>query len=164
MLKDFDSIRTQLRDLSSVINGFKSEAVQLRLVELIFQNHGKSGTLISEEVEDNARLARKGTLSRRKNKTVEKGTSTGNREKTVKADKSKRQKTGRPGPGAMVDQLIQADFFKSHKTITDVINHCNHKMAFKYKAEELSVALARAIRNNKLQRVKNAEKQFEYWV
>ena len=36
MIKNFDEIKEQLKELSGVINSFKSEAVQLRIVELVF--------------------------------------------------------------------------------------------------------------------------------
>src|ERR1700688_287257 len=36
MIDNFDALKEQLRQLSPIINGFKSEAVQLRIVELIF--------------------------------------------------------------------------------------------------------------------------------
>ena len=40
MIKNFDELKTQLSDLSSVINSFKSEAVQLRIVEAHFPRIG----------------------------------------------------------------------------------------------------------------------------
>jgi hypothetical protein len=45
MIKDFDVLKKQLEDMAGVINRFKSEAVQLRLAELLFQRmelEGKS--------------------------------------------------------------------------------------------------------------------------
>ena len=36
MIKNFEEIKSQLKDLSEVINRFKSEAVQLRIVEFVF--------------------------------------------------------------------------------------------------------------------------------
>jgi hypothetical protein len=38
MLKNIDLIKKQLSELASVINLYKSEAVQLKLVELIFKH------------------------------------------------------------------------------------------------------------------------------
>ena len=37
MIKNFDVIKEQLKELAGVINSFKSEAVQLRLIELVFE-------------------------------------------------------------------------------------------------------------------------------
>ena len=36
MIKNFEEIKTQLKDLSEIVNSFKSEAVQLKIVELVF--------------------------------------------------------------------------------------------------------------------------------
>ena len=36
MLKDFDELKRQLSELSKIVNEFKSEAVQLRIVDHIF--------------------------------------------------------------------------------------------------------------------------------
>jgi hypothetical protein len=43
MIKNFAGLRQQLEELSTVINSFKSEAVQLRIVELIFKGEMDSG-------------------------------------------------------------------------------------------------------------------------
>ena len=42
MIKNFDKVKTQLEELSDAINKFKSEAVQLKILELIFKNAGLS--------------------------------------------------------------------------------------------------------------------------
>lgn len=40
MFKDFETTKAHLTELAEIINKFKSEAVQLRLVELIFAGAG----------------------------------------------------------------------------------------------------------------------------
>jgi hypothetical protein len=47
MIKDFETVK-QLKELSDVINGFKSEAVQLRIIELLFK-----GITVGSDVEEN---------------------------------------------------------------------------------------------------------------
>jgi molybdenum cofactor biosynthesis enzyme MoaA len=37
MIRNFALIKAQLRELAEVINAFKSETVQLRLIELVFE-------------------------------------------------------------------------------------------------------------------------------
>lgn len=69
----------------------------------------------------------------------------------------------RPGPGAMIDLLIGDDFFKKHRVLSDIIKHCKNNLAHKYKVNEFSTPLARAIRNKKLKREKNKDGQFEYY-
>lgn len=36
MIKNFEIVKKQLSELAGIVNSFKSEAVQLRIVELIF--------------------------------------------------------------------------------------------------------------------------------
>ena len=36
MIKNFEEVKKQLKELSQIINSFQSEAVQLRLIHLIF--------------------------------------------------------------------------------------------------------------------------------
>jgi len=40
MIKNFEEIKKQLGELSDVLNKFKSEQVQLRIVELVFRGTG----------------------------------------------------------------------------------------------------------------------------
>jgi hypothetical protein len=35
MIKNFENVKAQIAELASVINSFKSEAVQLRIIELV---------------------------------------------------------------------------------------------------------------------------------
>lgn len=83
--------------------------------------------------------------------------------KEQKRKKSRASKGGRPGPGAMINQLKEEGFFKKHKTITDIIEHCQNKFAYTYKQGEISISLTRALRNQILKREKNDQKQFEYF-
>lgn len=71
--------------------------------------------------------------------------------------------SGRPGPGAMIDQLIEKGFFKKHRVLSDIIEYCKNNLAHKYKTNEFSTPLARAIRNEKLKREQNKDGQFEYF-
>jgi hypothetical protein len=59
MIKDFDVLKKQLEDLAGVINRFKSEAVQLRLAELLFQRMGIEGKGTEKEEKKRAEAPRK---------------------------------------------------------------------------------------------------------
>src|SRR4051812_23698220 len=59
MINNFEVVKTQLVELSDAINKFKSEAVQLRIVELIFA---------AEEVEPDEDLTNATTRRKRRNK------------------------------------------------------------------------------------------------
>jgi len=94
-----------------------------------------------------------------------------NRKTKTKASKNSPQKkkrastkTDRLGPGGIVSQLKNEGFFNTHKTIKDIIDYCRSKLARRYKAKDISVALIRAVRNGLLEREKNAENKFEYFA
>ncbi len=84
--------------------------------------------------------------------------------KGVPANKKRlqRRSDGRPGPGAVLDNLIEQGFFKERKTINDIISYCKDDLTYSYSRKELSVGLIRCIRNNKLKREKNANNHYEY--
>jgi hypothetical protein len=150
MIKDFESIKKQLQELAGVINGFKSEAVQLKVIELLFQRMGiKPEDLQQSKEEKFLKVAK-----RKKRKAFSSA------EKKTKQPRV--SKGGRPGPGTMLKKLIEEEFFKKPKTIQDIIDHCQSKLAYAYVSSELSVALTRALRSGSLKRQKNAQKQFEY--
>jgi len=150
MIKNFNGLKKQLRELSAIINSFKSEAVQLRLVDLIFQ-----GTDIAGEEE--------GTASRGTQRTTTKRKPTKATKKKAEAKDKKTAKAGRVGPATTLTQLIGEQFFQSKRTITDIINHAEKKKAHKFKANELSGSLARFVRDGRLDRDENKEGQYEYY-
>lgn len=69
---------------------------------------------------------------------------------------------GRPGPAVLVDQLIRDGFFKSNRTISQILDHAKAVLARSYERTDLSPALTRALRAKKLQRARNNEGQYEY--
>ena len=152
MIDNFDRVKKQLRELASVINEFKSEAVQMRVIELLFQQMGLELENIEERT-DGEEAAKKKTKRKAK-------PSVKSKEKKPRAKRV--LKGGRPGPGAIVKQLIGEEFFKKPKVVQDIINHCQSKTGYTYKASEVSVALIRAIRGQSLQRTKNDQNQWEY--
>lgn len=68
----------------------------------------------------------------------------------------------RPGPGAIIDILIDEDFFDEQKGIADIISHCKESKVLTYKNSDLSPSLGRAVKSNKLKREKNADGQYGY--
>jgi hypothetical protein len=94
MIKDFDVMKQQLRDLARVLNDFKSEAVQLRVVEFFFQQMG----IESQDIE-----GRKGSDEKQKKHVIIK-TKSGMKEKEKRARAKRVSKGGRPGPGAIISR------------------------------------------------------------
>jgi len=150
MIKNFDVVKEQLKELSGVINTFKSEAVQLRLVDLIFQAADATGAGPEPPGSDAA-----GSGVRKKRQPRGRGT-------RQPKDGQVKARAGRPGGKAMLDQLSNDGFFKKPKTIKQIVEHCEHNLALKYKQSDFSGPLGRLTREGTLKRTKNADKQYEY--
>lgn len=148
MFQDFETIREQLEKFAPVINAYKSEAVQLRIVELVLSRKSIEvppiiPAIVPEEPVEN------------KNPDVTIVT-------TRKVRKVTAKKTGRPGPGAMVDTLVAEGFFKAPIGVAEVVKHCRDSRVLVYSNTEIAVALSRAVKRGKLKREKTTDDQFTY--
>ena len=149
MIKNFDEVKNQLKELSGIINGFKSEAVQLRIVELIF---GVSVEEEQEKPEETPTKPRKKSSKKKRNTTASSGTA---------AKKSTKKASGQGAVSTLI-KLVEDGFFGTPKTIGDIVEHCDHNLARKFKANEFSGKLGRLVREGTLKRTKNSESQYEY--
>jgi hypothetical protein len=156
MLKNIELIKTQLSELAGVINLYKSEAVQLKIVELVFK-HATAWDSTDIVEEDESRLKRRGKRTQKSVKT------TGTRQRTQKAAAGTNKKTSRLGPAAALQRLLDTGFFKTKRKMADILNHCATKLASPIKITSLSGPLARFVHDDKLDRDKNKENgQYEY--
>ena len=153
MFDNFDELEKQLKRLAPTINAFESEAVQLKIVELIFDRSTifsgsppTKGTEVGSS--EDAKGKRKKTTSSKKKEP-----------KTTPA-----KSTSRPGPGKMVDQLIGEKFFDKPKGVAEVVQHCKEKKVLSYNNSEIAVSLGRAVKSGKLKREKNNDEQFIYSI
>jgi hypothetical protein len=62
----------------------------------------------------------------------------------------------------MLSELIDQGFFATPRVISDIIHHLDQTRGRQYKAQELSPALVRLLRDRRLVRAKNATGQYEY--
>lgn len=150
MIKNFEEIKVQLKDLSEIVNSFKSEAVQLRIVELIFG--------LESEIEENSRGEAESAPKKRKvakRKTPKKSD-------TNTATKKTGNKPSGQGAVATLIKLVEGNFFDEPKSIGDIVEHCDLHLARKFKTNEFSGKLARLVRDGSLTRTKNSEEQYEY--
>lgn len=69
---------------------------------------------------------------------------------------------GRPGPKAAIGQLLDAGFFRSGRTISQIQEELQHRRGHGYSVQELAPALVRSIRDQSLSRERNTEGQYEY--
>ena len=154
MTSEFEETKKSLSELAAVINEFRSEAVQLRVLEWVFGEwDASSGTkdLYRPPVAKKAPARRK--------KVSPGGAPDDQSEKTSRS----RSSGGRPGPGKMIDRLISEGFFKNRQTISKITEYCKEKSAYIYDVTDFSPTLGRAIRTGKLSREKNQDNQYEYF-
>lgn len=75
---------------------------------------------------------------------------------------NKATKSGRPGPGAMLRDLVTSGFFSKPRTIAEIQDFAQHQLAHSYGLNELSTPLRRAIHSRLLVRTQNDDGQYEY--
>lgn len=156
MIKDFDAVKLQLEELAPIINSFSSEAVQLKIVELILSGQMKSDELLNQENNetDSDALRPKAKKKRTKKTPV--------RSKDSGAPRPTQKRSPGDGAPATLDKLVENGFFKQKRTIKDIIDHCEMNMARKFKQNEFSGKLARLVRSETLTRTKNEDGLYEY--
>jgi hypothetical protein len=148
MIDRIQNLIKPLSDLAAVLNEFKSEAVQLRILEYIL---GKEFRHDEHGREDGKKDSPAGKRQVAKKQEVGSASAT-------------RRKKGATGSGApaTLTQLLTGNFFEKPRTINDLIDHCKNTLARTFKANEFSGKLARMVRSGELSRTKNAENQYEY--
>lgn len=154
MIKNFEEIKEQLRELSEIVNSFTSEAVQLRIVELVFGEQINSDEALPENEEEIPELsapAKKRKLKRKSNRS----------EATSNTVKKKPAASG-SGPVSTLAKLAEGDFFNTPQSMKSIIEHCEVNLARKIKQTDISGKLARMVREQILKRAKNADGQYEY--
>ena len=144
---------SQKDDHADIVKSFKSDAVQLRVVDALLGQLRTSDTPAAQESDESSKTA-KGSQSRAK-------TSTDPSDFKVRAS-SFPLRSGLPGAYAMITELLGSGFFKQPKTIGDIVAHCGTRRGHHYKANECSPALLRLVRDGKLARKKNKDGQYEY--
>jgi hypothetical protein len=134
-----------------VINLYKSEAVQLKIVELVFQEAAAPPE--EEPVASNPR--------RRRAKTASAGSTS---KTSPPPKKNSGQKSGKMGSVGVLNRLIGDGFFKTRRAMGAILEHSRSKLAATIKPNDMSGPLARFVRSGNLDREKNKEGQFEYFT
>jgi len=151
MIDDFSTIKSQLKELAPIINEFKSEQVQLCLIEIIF-NKETTEYKTEKKVVDNNEGKKTQRTTRKKQKKVSQSS----------PDKTDKKSPSKKGPGYYLSQLIDEGYFDKPRQINSIVEHLKTNNAITYKTSDLSTPLRRLIQSKKLKRTKNADKQFEY--
>jgi len=150
---DINVLKKKLKELADVINSFKSEAVQLKIVELLFEGVEVATESIGEE---------KKSASKKRKRTEKLAKKEPKAKKTKDSIKQAKIRGTGKGSWAIVSKLVDEGFFDSPKAIREVIKYCSTNLGHHFKANEVSPPLLRLLRDNKLTREKNKDHQYEY--
>ena len=155
MIKNLNKLKKELTELAPLINSFKSEAVQLRIVELIFQEGAEPEKKTRGKTDGKAKAAKAAEAApARKTRATAAAART-----AAPAKKAKRAKSG---PTAVLNQLIDEGFFKKPQAIGQIIEYAKAAKNRVIQSNQLSPVLARYVRIGKLKRQKNPKGQYEY--
>ncbi|TSJ38609.1 hypothetical protein FO440_19030 [Mucilaginibacter corticis] len=143
MSKPIEKLKKQLIEISEVVNAFRSEAVQVKVVDKLldamieFERGDAEGyEFLSKKVH--------------KNKTDNEG-----------YDNAASRK--KPGATKVLNQLLTTDFFKQSHSISAIAEYCKEHYDSDFKTSELSGILLKLAKENKLKRQRNNDNnRFEY--
>ena len=144
MSKHIEKLKKQLTEISEVVNSFKSEAVQLKIIERLLD------VLVDfdkNDIESTELLNKKG------------------HKKTDYENDNYPFAQGRKKPGAtkILNQLLSTDFFVTPRSISSIATYCKDNFDSDFKTSELSGILLKLANENKLRRERsNDNNRFEY--
>jgi len=145
MSKHIDKLKKQLIEISEVVNSFKSEAVQVKIIDKLFDAMSES----EKDIEG-------GGADLFAKKTRKRGDINGDHYPFA---------TGRKKPGAtkVLNQLLATDFFDKPQSISSIANICKDNYDSDFKTSELSGILLKLAKEDKLRRERNNDNnRFEY--
>lgn len=157
-MTELDDMPKRLKAMADVVNAFKSEAVQLRVMEVLLASlGGPAAPAATSSSRPPRRSARRKASSK-----LETPASGAENATPKKVARSAARSSGSPGAYAMISQLLDDGFFKTPRTIGAIVAHCSSSKGHHYKANECSPPLLRLLRDAKLKREKNKDGQYEY--
>ncbi|MCC8423854.1 hypothetical protein [Mucilaginibacter sp. UR6-11] len=143
MSKPIEKLKKQLIEISEVVNAFRSEAVQVRVVDKLLD------AMIEFERGDPDGLE----FLMKKNSKQKLGADAGD---SLKGKK-------KPGATKILNQLLTTDFFTTAHSISAIAEYCRDQYNSDFKTSELSGILLKLAKENKLKRQRNEESnRFEY--
>jgi hypothetical protein len=144
MSKHIEKLKKQLLEISEVVNSFRSEAVQVKIIDRLLDAMIESEKGDIESVDAFNRRGRK----------LRQGD-----------DDENPSSAGRKKPGAtkILNQLLSTDFFSSNHSISEIADYCKENYDSDFKTSELSGILLKLAKENKLKRERsNDNNRFEY--
>lgn len=144
MSKHIEKLKKQLTEISEVINSFKSEAVQLKIIDRLLD------VLVDFDKNDAEHLE----LSHKKDYKRPGANGDGYH------DEETRKK---PGATKILNQLLNSDFFSTPHSISSIATYCKDNFDSDFKTSELSGILLKLANENKLKRERSMDNnRFEY--
>lgn len=144
MSKHIEKLKKQLLEISEVVNSFRSEAVQVRIID----------RLLDAIIESDKGDIESGDAFNKKGRKARSGD-----------DDENSSATGRKKPGAtkILNQLLSTDFFNTRHSISEIAEYCKEHYDSDFKTSELSGILLKLAKENKLKRERsNDNNRFEY--
>ena len=144
MSKHIEKLKKQLLEISEVVNSFRSEAVQVKVVDRLLD-----AMLESEKGESEGADAFNRRVRRTRQTDDDENTALNGRKK--------------PGATKVLNQLLMTDFFNSSHSISEIADYCKESYDSDFKTSELSGILLKLAKENKLRRERsNDNNRFEY--
>ena len=153
MSKNFIELKKQLNELSETINKFDSEAVQLRIVELLFDQSGPNPGMAEAGAGYDAGPGMDDVFTQRA------GSHAQTRGRNKRGDSAAPSASGAV---AALASLVEGDFFEENRTIGDVVRKCEEDYGVRYQSNAFSGPLSRYAASGVLKREKNEEGKFAY--
>ena len=153
------NLKKDLSQLATVLNQFKSEAVQVKLLEQFLSAPAGPASPAAPDTASAAPVARR----RGRPPGSGKKPAAPKEPKAPKAPKAPR-KPGRIGATTALQKLAESGFFKTRRSIADVTATTKAKLGTDIPVTNFSGPLARFVEEKKLQRAKNKDGRFEYWA
>jgi len=145
MSKHIEKLKKQLLEISEIVNSFKSEAVQVKIVDKIFE-------VLSETERGDAESNGTDLFSKKNRKKAE------NEGNSIFLPVRKK-----PGATKVLNQLLATDFFDNPQSIAAIADICKNNYDSDFKTSELSGILLKLAKENKLRRERNnINNRFEY--
>src|ERR1700743_754338 len=133
-MQKVSDVESELSELATLLNQFKSEAVQLRILEWLLGEQ----TLAANEAD--AVPSSSSSRSTRKKRPAGKS-------KEARPPEVGKKTAGGKGANATLSSLAKGNFFSTYRPIGDIIEHARVNLARHFKANEFSGKLARMVRS-----------------
>jgi hypothetical protein len=143
MSKHIEKLKKQLMEISEVVNSFKSEAVQVRIIDRLLDAIAETEKSDIEGTE---------TFSKR-----------GRRVRNNEDDEHISHGRKKPGATKILNQLLATDYFDTRHSISAIAEYCKEHYDSDFKTSELSGILLKLAKEGKLRRERsNDNNRFEY--